>query len=53
VGRRAREESLRGLRLDALPPELVVLDIEDVVDVEGRLRRLLDAVVSVGAATRW
>src|SRR3954452_3837011 len=42
------DASLRSLRLDALLRELVAR-AEDVLDVEDRLRRLLDAVVSVAS----
>ncbi len=41
-------EALRSLRLDALLRELVAR-AEDVLDVEDRLRRLLDAVMSVAS----
>src|SRR4051812_49102400 len=41
-------EGLQGLRLDALLRELVAR-AEDVLDVEDRQRRLLDAVVSVAS----
>src|SRR4051812_50229245 len=41
-------EGLGSLRLDALLRELVAR-AEDVLDVEDRLRRLLDAVVSVAS----
>jgi signal transduction histidine kinase len=44
----SRDETLRSLRLDALLRELVAR-AEDVLDVEDRLRRLLDAVVSVAS----
>src|SRR3954452_12856119 len=43
-----RPEGLQGLRLDALLRELVAR-AEDVLDVEDRQRRLLDAVVSVAS----
>jgi signal transduction histidine kinase len=42
------QERLRSLRLDALLRELVAR-AEDVLDIEDRLRRLLDAVVSVAS----
>jgi signal transduction histidine kinase len=44
----ADPQALRSLRLDALLRELVAR-AEDVLDVEDRLRRLLDAVVSVAS----
>ena len=43
-----QEESLPGLHVEALLRELVAR-AEDVLDVEDRLRRLLDAVVSVAS----
>ncbi len=43
-----RPEGLQGLRLDALLRELVAR-AEDVLDVEDRQQRLLDAVVSVAS----
>src|SRR3954465_3427255 len=45
------DASLRSLRLDALLRELVAR-AEDVLDVEDRQRRLLDAVVSVAGNPR-
>ena len=44
----SQEDSLRSLRLDALLRELVAR-AEDILDVEDRLRRLLDAVMSVAS----
>ncbi|MGZ4625588.1 MAG: GAF domain-containing protein, partial [Kineosporiaceae bacterium] len=44
----SQEANLRSLRLDALLRELVAR-AEDVLDIEDRLRRLLDAVISVAS----
>ncbi|HYY09731.1 MAG TPA: GAF domain-containing protein [Kineosporiaceae bacterium] len=48
AGGRSEGDALGSLRLDALLRELVAR-AEDVLDVEDRLRRLLDAVVSVAS----